>query len=63
MIPLTGADRLYSLTELLNNARDFLKQNKIMDIEEGAFDFEIEFLAAVLGEHPDFVRGALRVRR
>jgi hypothetical protein len=56
-------DKLFSLTEVLSNVRTYVEQEKITDVETGAFNFEIKILSIALDEPEDFIRGALRPDR
>ena len=63
MISISNGDKLYLQSEILNNVRTYVEKNKVTDIDEGGFEFEIAILAAALNEPPDFIRGALGVSK
>lgn len=52
-----GTEKLFSMTELLENLRAYLKDYTPEDMKNGAADFEINAVAAIIGESADFVRG------
>ena len=52
-----GNDKLFSMTEILENLRTYLKDVPLRDLKAGRSDFEISAVAATIGETADFVRG------
>ena len=53
-----GSDKLFSMTELLENLRAYLAKTETSDdIRAGKCDFEISAVAEVIGESAAFVRG------
>ena len=52
-----GSEKLFSMTEILENLRAYLKDVPLNDLKNGRSDFEISAVAAVIGESADFVRG------
>jgi hypothetical protein len=52
-----GNEKLFTMTELLENLREYLKTETKDDLRAGKCDFEISAVAAVIGESADFVRG------
>ena len=52
-----GAEKLFSMTEILENLREYMKNESVFDIQNSCYNFEIAAVAALIGEHPDFVRG------
>ena len=62
-----GSEKLFTMTELLENLAEHLRSTKIEDIIEdiknGACDFEISVIAGAIGESVGFVRGFVTSRR
>jgi hypothetical protein len=52
-----GNEKLFTMTEILEAAKEYLKGESIEDIRDGKCDFEISAVAATIGESPEFVRG------
>lgn len=59
MITITTGDKLYSQSEILNNIRTDMVQNDVTELDERF----ISILSKALNEPPDYIRGALRVRK
>jgi hypothetical protein len=59
MITVTSGDKLFSESEVLNNVRTYLQQHDITELDERF----ISILSIALNEPPDFIRGALRVKK
>ena len=57
-----GNEKLFSQTELLENLSAYLKNETGFALRNGACDFEISAIAAVIGESADFVRGFVTSR-
>jgi hypothetical protein len=56
-----GAEKLYTLTEILERVREHIAHDK--DVQSGHIDkyaLEIKWLAIALDEDEDFVKGALK---
>lgn len=58
-----GNEKLFTMTELLENLAAYLKATPIDDIKRGANNFEISAVAAIIGESADFVRGFVTSRK
>ncbi len=60
-----GNEKLFTMTELLENLTAYLRLTTmtVEDIKTGACDFEISAVAAIIGESADFVRGFVTSRR
>ena len=58
-----GNEKLFSQTELLENLAAYLKNETGFDLRNGACDFEISAVAAIIGESAEFVRGFVTSRR
>jgi hypothetical protein len=56
MITVTSGDKLFSLSEVIDNIRTYLQQHDITELDERF----ILVLSVALNEPPDFIRGALR---
>jgi hypothetical protein len=55
---IIGNDKLFSESEILKNIRDYVISRNKGGIEK--LDFEINLIAAALGENVDFMKGALK---
>ena len=58
-----GNEKLFTMTELLENLAAYLNQYTKVDIQNGLGEFEIMAIAAAIGESADFVRGFVTSRR
>ncbi len=58
-----GNEKLFTMTELLENLRIYLGYASMNDLKRGASDFEISAIAAVIGESMGFVRGFVTSRK
>jgi hypothetical protein len=58
-----GNEKLFTMTEILENLRAYLKTETVDDLKDGKADFEISAVAATIGESADFVRGFVTSRR
>ena len=58
-----GTEKLFSMTEVLEGLRAYLKSETDFDILNGEYDFEISAVAATIGESADFVRGFVTAKR
>lgn len=52
-----GTEKIYTMTEILENLRNYLMVIPLDDLKNGRSDFEISAVAAAIGETADFVRG------
>jgi len=57
-----GNEKLFTMTELLENLVAYLKHYTREDLKNGNGDFEILAVAAIIGESADFVRGFVTSR-
>ena len=58
-----GNEKLFTMTELLENLAAYLQVVPIEDLKRGRSDFEISAVATIIGESADFVRGFVTSRR
>lgn len=58
-----GNDKLFSQSELLEAAREYFKNETIPDLRNGKCGFEIKAIAAIIGESPEYVIGAITAGR
>ena len=59
-----GNEKLFTMTELLENLVAYLKDVPTNEIKIGGMsDFDIYTVAATIGESADFVRGFITSRR
>ena len=51
-------EKLFTMTEVLENLRAYLLlEGTEFSMKNGAYDFEISAVAAIIGESADFIRG------
>jgi hypothetical protein len=59
-----GNEKLFTMTELMENLRTYLLlEGTEFSMKNGAYDFEISAVAAIIGESVDFVRGFVTSRK
>jgi len=58
-----GNEKLFSMTELLENLAAYLWDLSVDDPKHGSSDVEISAVAATIGESAGFVRGFVTSRR
>ena len=58
-----GNEKLFTMTELLENLAAYLNPSPVLDVKNGYGDFEISAVAAIIEESADFVRGFVTSRR
>ena len=56
-------DKLFSQSELLEAAREYFKKESIPDLRNHKCEFEVTAIAAIIGESPEYVIGAITVGR
>jgi hypothetical protein len=58
-----GNEKLFTMTELLENLAAYLYFETTADLKNGKADFEISAVAHIIGESANFVRGFVTSRR
>ena len=58
-----GNEKLFSQTELLENFVAFVAYSSIEDVKGSYWDYEIQAVAAIIGESADYVRRFLLSRK
>jgi len=58
-----GNEKIYSMTEILDNMKQYLSAVPLSDLKNGRSDFEISAVAATINESADFVRGYVTAGR